>query len=255
MPVAAENALKIDLVDLALYPARKSRQSDVFKAARGRIERLEFVASISRASDKERRHSREKRASEFLSFVSTPVSFSLSFSFGLSFSLSPSPAALSFPHPPFRHVLSRSPPSAIVFPRLALTFSFSRGKPSANVLDGRCSDSAAQCSVARRCACAQLPRSAPLFASRSFSCCPPLSFSLSPFLSPSLLMHTASHEQLSTLPRTRLLPCARYVINTFTSLALSERNDAISRRLSACVRVQHTVAGLGISVVRFAIIA
>lgn len=68
-------------------------------------------------------------------------------------------------------------------------------------------------------------------------------------------MHTASHEQLSTLPRTRLLPCARYVINTFTSLALSERNDAISRRLSACVRVQHTVAGLGISVVRFAIIA
>lgn len=177
MPVAAENALKIDLVDLALYPARKSRQSDVFKAARGRIERLEFVASISRASDKERRHSREKRASEFLSFVSTPVFLSLSLfrSLFLPFSLS-----LSFPHPPFRHVLSRSPPSAIVFPRLALTFSFSRGKPSANVLDGRCSDSAAQCSVARRCACAQLPRSAPLFASRSFSCCPPLSFSLSP---------------------------------------------------------------------------
>lgn len=79
--------------------------------------------------------------------------------------------------------------------------------------------------------------------------------SLVVLLSPSLIMHTASHEQLSTSPRTRLLPCAHYVINTFTSLALSERDDANSRRPSDRVRVPAHIVALEISVVSFAIVA
>jgi len=243
MPVAAENALEIDLVDLALHPARKSRQR-VFKAARGRIERLEFVALISRES---RVRDREKetlvretcvRVPLFRACVCFPFSLSLPFPrlslllvYLSCLSLSLSLSLLS---------LSRPPPFCL---RLAPTFSFSRrDKPSANVLDGRCSDGG---SATRRCMSLRLCATSTLFSSLYLS------------LSLSLLMHTASHEQLSTSPCTRLLPCAHYVINTFTSLALSERDDAISRLssfLGLCSRPSAPGLTIRISIVSFEII-
>lgn len=141
-----------------------------------------------------------------------------------------SPSSLS-------HSLRRS---IIVSLCLALTFSFSRcGKPSANVLDGRCSDGAtrrntAQRCVARRCACAHC-YTPHLFSFFSFS----LSLSCTPQVTSNSPLHHADRS------------CCRahYVINTFTSLALSERDDAISRRLLICVRAPMHVAGFRINVV------
>jgi len=122
------------------------------------------------------------------------------------------------------------PRSASVFLCLAPTFSFDVANRAQTSLTVAVATATTQRSVARRCACAQLPRSAPLFVSHSFSY---LSLSLSSFLSQFLLMHTASHEQLSTLQRTRLLLCAHYVINTFTLLALPE-HDSSSLSLRSC---------------------
>jgi len=124
-----------------------------------------------------------------------------------------------------------SPSSATVFLCLAPTFSFSRraANRAQTSLTVAVANAAAQRSAALHVVAFVRNFYAPLLSSYLS---PSLVFSRS--LSLSLSMHTASHEQLSTSPRTRLLPCAHYVINTFTSLALS---DAISRRSSARVRV------------------
>jgi len=157
MPVAAENALEIDLVDLALHPARKSRQR-VFKAARGRIERLEFVALISRES---RVRDREKetlvretcvRVPLFRACVCFPFSLSLPFPrlslllvYLSCLSLSLSPLSLGLPRSAsvsLQHFLSLG--------------AINRAQTSLTVAVVTV---AAQRGVACRCACAQLPRS------------------------------------------------------------------------------------------------
>ena len=173
MPVAAENALEIDLVDLALHPARKSRQR-VFKAARGRIERLEFVALISRES---RVRDREKetlvretcvRVPLFRACVCFPFSLSLPFPRLSLLLVYLSCLSLSLSS------LSRPFPFCL---RLAPTFSFSRrDKPSANVLDGRCSDGG---SATRRCMSLRLCATSTLFSSLYLSLSLVISFSFS----------------------------------------------------------------------------
>lgn len=195
----------------------------VFKVARGRIDRFEFVHFMGARQRRSRSHEKKRVRSRCPVFMSIFLVLPRG-------PLLTSPSSLS-------HSLRRS---IIVSLCLALTFSFSRcGKPSANVLDGRCSDGAtrrntAQRCVARRCACAHC-YTPHLFSFFSFS----LSLSCTPQVTSNSPLHHADRS------------CCRahYVINTFTSLALSERDDAISRRLLICVRAPMHVAGFRINVV------
>ena len=231
MPVAAENALEIDLVDLALHPARKSRQR-VFKAARGRIERLEFVALISRES---RVRDREKetlvretcvRVPLFRACVCFPFSLSLPFPrlslllvylscLSLSLSLSLSLLSLGLPR------------SASV----SLQHFLSLGdKPSANVLDGRCSDGG---SATRRCMSLRLCATSTLFSSLYLSLSLVISFSFS---------LNAHRKSRATLHFTTARGCCRAHITSSTPSLRSRCPSATtrsldSRRSSACVRV------------------
>lgn len=195
-----------------------SKISDDVLQGRSRpdLERLEFVnLGIEKVKS-----SREKRAFSFFSHLHLlPASFSLSLS--LPILLSPSHSAAPHPRPSLSFTLA---------------FSFSRrGKPSANVLDGRCSDGATQrnatrCSaaqrVARRCACV---RTASL---------------------PSSLFSLVHRESNSPLHHAELLPCACYVIDTFTLLALSERDDAISRLFVFHLRVPELAPLLNFAIVK-----
>lgn len=195
----------------------------------------------ARARDREKGLSRE--TCEFFSFASTRKR-------SPSFSLSPSPVILSFPHLSFHHV------SLSVSPVLLLSFCVSlqhflsldvanRAQTSLTVAVATATHSAVLHVVALVRNFVSLHSSLRI----SFLLLP---FSLS-FLSQFLLMHTASHEQLSTLPRTRLLPCAHYVINTFTLLALSE-HDSSSLGLRSCLGTPLRALELA-SLVSFLIVA